>query len=90
MSYVLDGIKTAMTSTHEDGRHRISCPCGWSIVVDYDARYARKRTLLRWWFHHRMDRLFYDVTRFNNWNVARFHHTHCPQAKVDRREGEDG
>ena len=70
MSYVLDGIPTAMVEEHETvGGHSngstVRCPCGWQ----------------RWDVSS-----FTEDYRSTARSVLRFHYTHCEMARVTDQE----
>ena len=74
MSYVLDGIKTAMVARDgADGElgyvpARWECPCGWGSAYS----------------------IFGSAPESNHQILAalRFHYTHCPQARTPEPESE--
>ena len=69
MSYVLDGIETAMEIVETmgcDPREVVStCPCGWSTM-----RIVKNPS-----------------EALEVYASARFHYTHCPQARVAPKGG---
>ena len=72
MTYVLDGIKTAMVKVFDDDGITVTCPCGEDIC-EWDPMDGS------------MEERAY---MFNAWAALRFHYTHCPQARVAPKGGE--
>ena len=73
MSYVLDGIETAMEETREQAHegskewlYGVKCPCSWSYYVGASS-HGEGRPYLP------------DIERSKP--ALRFHYTHCPKAK---------